>query len=127
MFGLFSLLGRSRELQRLDHALRGAGLVPRAIPDAVKIACLRQLKGMTGRAAPSEDDCDGAAQLIGYCMLGRRQFAQANDDTGLAAAETRVAAALAAPASGDAQLILLALHAGIVEASVVDRYDLTVD
>ena len=37
MLGLFGIFGRSTELRRLDGALRGSGLHPRAVPEAVKL------------------------------------------------------------------------------------------
>ena len=37
MLGIFGLFGRSRDTQRLDRALRSAGVHPRLVPDAVKI------------------------------------------------------------------------------------------
>ncbi len=44
MLGLFGLFGRAAELERLDLALRAAGLHPRAIPDAVKLTTVKLLK-----------------------------------------------------------------------------------
>ncbi len=44
MLGLFGIFGRSHELQRLDQALRGGGLHPRLVPEAVKLTTLKLLK-----------------------------------------------------------------------------------
>ncbi len=41
MLGIF---GRSHELQRLDQALRGVGLHPRVVPEAVKLTIFKLLK-----------------------------------------------------------------------------------
>ncbi len=43
MLGLFGIFGRSHELQRLDQALRGVGLNPRLVPEAVKLTTLKLL------------------------------------------------------------------------------------
>ncbi len=43
MLGLFGIFGRSQELQRLDQVLRGVGLNPRLVPDAVMLTTLKLL------------------------------------------------------------------------------------
>ncbi len=49
MLGLFGIFGRSQELQRLDQALRGVGLNPRLVPDAVMLTTLNgDITGMVG-------------------------------------------------------------------------------
>ena len=71
MIGFFGLFGRSRDLQHLDQALSAVGLDPRAVPEAVKLATLSQLKESGGGAAPEPRALAAAAELLGYCMLGR--------------------------------------------------------
>ena len=120
MFGFFGLFGRSHELQRFDQALRGVGLHPRLVPEAVKLTTLKLL-GETGR---EQRPYDGVAELLGYCMLGARVFTEANDASLTQAVEARLAAALEAGVSLDARIVLLTLHAGVIQASVVERYAL---
>ncbi len=57
MLGLFGIFGRSHELQRLDQALRGVGLNPRLVPDAVKLTTLKLL----GEAGAAPDPVSYAA------------------------------------------------------------------
>ncbi len=126
MLNLFTLFGRSREVQRLDFALRAAGLHPGLAPDAVKLTLLKLLKDERGGETPSPKTCAYAAELLAYCMLGPAHFVEANDPQRTGAVETRMEAALEAGESLDARLVLLALHAGVVAPRVIERYDLQV-
>src|SRR6056297_728075 len=104
MLGLFNLFGRSRELVALDRELREAGLHPRTVPEAVKLTVLRLVKerGSTGPRTPDHAFHD-AAQLLGYCMLGRNQFIASNSMRAAYDAELRVERAVAAGDSLDAK------------------------
>ena len=126
MLGVFTLFGRSREVQRLDVALRTAGLHPALMPDAVKITLLKLLKDERGGEAPGPEACAYAAELLSYCMLGSAHFDEANDPGRAGAVEARMETALEAGESLDARLILLALHAGVVAPRVIERYELQV-
>ncbi len=57
-------------------------------------------------------------------MIGADAFASANDAHLTLQVERRIDAALLSGDSLDAQLILLTLHAGVIQPSVVDRYNL---
>jgi hypothetical protein len=120
MLGFFGMFGRSQELLRLDQALRGVGLHPRLVPEAVKLTTLKLLK------EASLDPCSyaAAAELLGYCMLGARGFIESNDLSVTEGVEARLAAALEAGDNLDAHLVLLTLHAGVIQPSVVERYGL---
>ena len=120
MFGFFGMFGRSRALQSFDQALRGVGLHPRLVPEAVKLTILKLL----GEAGRDPGPHDAAAELLGYCMLGAQAFTVANDASLTQAVEARLATALEAGVSLDAQIVLLTLHAGVIQPSVVERYGL---
>ncbi len=120
MFGFFGMFGRSHELQRFDRALRGVGLHPRLVPEAVKLTTLKLL----GEAGLDPDPYAAAAELLGYCILGAQGFGESNDASLTQAVEARLAAALEAGVSLDARIVLLTLHAGVIRASVVERYAL---
>ncbi len=123
MLGLFGIFGRSYELQRLDQALRGGGLHPRLVPEAVKLTTLKLLKE-AGGANSGPRAYVAAAELLGYCMLGARGFTECNGPSLTEAVEARLAAALEAGDSLDARVVLLTLHAGVIQSSVVERYGL---
>ncbi len=125
MLGLFGRFGRSQELRRLDQALLDVDLSPRLVPDAVKLTTLKLLK----EAGVSRDPaaCATAAELLGYCMLGAQGFTESNSLGLTETVEARLAAALEAGDSLDARLVLLTLHANVIQASVVDRYGLETD
>jgi len=124
MFGIF---GRSEELQRLDRALRAAGLNPRGVPEAVKLTTLKQIKEANLGRAPDLPACAAASELIAYCALGREAFAQASGSNQTESVETRLVDAIETGYGLDARLVLLVLHAGLVHPSVIERYQLAVD
>ena len=124
MFGLAALFGRSREVQRLDAALRAVGIHPVLVPDAVKIAALKFFKdGEQDRGFPSSN-CDVAAEMIAFCILGEKEFHQANGLGATQALEWRLQAALDSGDSLDARLMLLTLHAELLHDALRSRYDL---
>ncbi len=122
MLGLFGIFGRSHELQRLEQALRGVGLNPRLVPDAVKLTTLKLL-GEAG-AGPGPASYAAAAELLGYCVLGAQGFTECNDPSLTEAVEVRLAAALDAGDNLDARVVLLTLHANVIQSSVIERYGL---
>ena len=124
MFGLF---GRSQELQRLDRSFRTAGLNPRGVAEAVKLTTLKQLKEASQGRALDLRAYAAAAELITYCILGSEGFTQANDADQTESVETRLVDALETGYGLDARLVLLTLHAGLIHASVVERYKLTAE
>ncbi len=124
MLGFFGIFGRSRELQRLDQAVRAVGLHPRLVPEAVKLTILKLFKEAHSRVSPAPRAYHAAAEMLGFCMLGPQGFTEANDLRLTEATEARLEAALEAGDSLDARLVLLALHAGVIQVQVVERYQL---
>ena len=60
-------------------------------------------------------------------MLGAQGFTEANGLDLTEAAEARLETALSPGDSLDARIVLLALHAGVIQAQVVERYQLGTD
>jgi hypothetical protein len=127
MAGMFGLFGRSQDLQRLDRALRAAGLNPRGVPEAVKLTTLKQLKEASPGRVPDLRSSAAAAELIAYCVLGREAYAQTNGANQAESIEARLVEALETGYGLDARLVLLTLHAGLIHASVVERYALAAE
>jgi hypothetical protein len=127
MAGIFGIFGRSQEQQRLDAALRAAGVNPRAVSEAVKLTTLKQLKEANFGRAPDLRACAAASELIAYCALGREVFAQSNSAGQTASVEARLMDAIETGHGLDARLVLLALHAGLIHPSVVERYQLAME
>ena len=122
MFGFLGRFGRARELRQLDDALRAVDLHPAMVPDAVELAAVRLLQAE--KSSPQPHDYAAAAELIGYCMIGADGFAGANDEALADAVEARIETAIDSGDSFDAKLILLLLHAAVVQPSVIARFGL---
>ena len=116
--GFFSLFGRSPELREFDTALRSVDLHPHLVP-AVNLL-LERAKDR----APEPRSYREAAEIIAYCMTGGEAFAAANDARLAAEIERRIEAALDPGTNLDAKLVLLALHAKVIQPSVVDDFGL---
>jgi hypothetical protein len=120
LFGRF----RSAELRELDKALRSVDLHPNLVPEAVELATVRLLREHAHDGEPAPHWYRVAAEIIAYCMLGADAFAHANDARLALGVERRIEAALEAGTSLDAKLVLLTLHAKLIQPSVVDHFRL---
>jgi hypothetical protein len=118
------VFGRSHDLREFDKALRSVDLHPKLVPEAVKLTVCALLKDQANSDDPPAEAYRPAAELVAYCMIGANGFAGANDVDLTLAVEQRIEAALDAGDSLDAQLVLLVLHARVVQPSVVDRFGL---
>jgi hypothetical protein len=127
MLGLFGLFGRSQEMLRLDDAFRACGMRPRAVPDAVKLTLAKLVKEANAGTMPELRTCTSATELVGYCMLGREEFAKLNGQERTAEAEARLIAAIESGRTFDARLVLLTMHAAITHPSVVEQFGLGVE
>ena len=94
-----------------------------AYEDRVTEWTARFIKDASGDEPPRQA-FERAAEIVGYCVIGANPFAGANGETLTDDVERRIEQALISGTSGDAQLVLLALHAKIVQPSVVDAFDL---
>ena len=108
-FGFMGIFGRSHDLRQLDQALRSVNVHPAVVPEAAS-------------DDPAPHAYRAAAEIVGYCMVGADVFAGANDAEVVLAVERRIEAALRSGENLDAQLVLLTLHAGVIQPSVVHAY-----
>jgi hypothetical protein len=122
--GLFGIFGRSQELRDFDTALRSVDLHPKLVPEAVKLTAVKLLKQQAPGGSVQPQTYSTAAEILAYCMIGADGFAGANAPELANAVEQRIETALAAGTSLDAQLVLLALHARVIQPSVVAFFDL---
>lgn len=122
--GFFGLFGRSPALRDFDRALRAVDLHPKLVPEAVKLTALKLLGEETRGRDISPTAQEAGASLLAYCMLGADAFAEANGSDLTAAVERRMEDALQTGDSLDAKLILLALHAKVVQPSVIEAFEL---
>ena len=118
------IFGRSSDLRQFDQALRSVDLHPKLVPEAVKLTAVNLLKEHASRDDPAPQSYRAAAEIVGYCMTGAAAFAGANDADLTQQVERRIEAALHSGEGLDAQLILLTLHARIIQPSVVHDYGL---
>lgn len=122
--GFLGRFGRSRDLKQLDEALRALDMHPATVKEAVKLTAVNLLKDHALGEEPAPQAYRVAAEMLAYCMSGAEAFSQANG-AGLAQGiETRIEQAIGADGGLDAQLILLALEARIIQPSVVQRFEL---
>ena len=122
--GLFGIFGRSSDLRQLDQALRAIDLHPRLVPEAVKLTIVALLKDHADGVEPPPQAYRAAAEIVGYCMIGPEGFAGANDEALTQAVERRIEWALETGDSLDAKLVLLTLHAKVIQPSVVYRFQI---
>jgi hypothetical protein len=122
--GFMGIFGRSADLRQLDEALRSVDLHPRLVPEAVKLTVVNLLKDRAVGPEPAPQSYRAAAEIVGYCMVGADIFARSNDAVLTERVERRIEAALEAGDSLDAQLVLLTLHAKVIQPSVVEQFDL---
>jgi hypothetical protein len=122
--GLFGIFGRSADLRAFDSALRSIDLHPRLVPEAIKLTAVALLKDHAIGDEPAPQAYRAAAEIIGYCMIGPEGFAGANDEALTEQVEHRIEWALETGDSLDAKLVLLTLHAKVIQPSVVYRFQL---
>jgi hypothetical protein len=120
--GFLGRFGRSADLRQLDEALRALDLHPNLVPEAVKITVVSLLKDHLGDTALQAPAFAQAAQIVAYCMVGADGFVGANGEAATRGVEARIKVALTTGDSLDAQLILLTLHAEVIQPSVVERF-----
>ena len=125
--GFLGKFGRSADLRQLDEALRSLDLHPGLVPEAIKITVVNLVRDSTlgtGAAAPAYRE---VAEILAYCMIGPEAFAEANGEDLARQVEQRIDLALETGDSLDAQLILLTVHARVIQPSIVDRFRLASD
>jgi len=125
-FGFLNRFGRSADLKAFDDGLRQSDVHPAQVVEGVKLAAVRLVRKHEDEPVSDEAHRD-AAFLIGFCVQGRNPIAHLRGDGEADALAQRVVAALEHPASMDAELILLALHAGLVAPAVADEYGLAIE
>jgi len=122
--GFLGLFGRSGDLRQLDTALRAADLHPALVPEGVKLTIVNLMKDHWPKEPPVSA-YPAVAALLAYCVAGPETFEQANGPGATREAESRIENALDAPEGLDAQIVLLALHAKLMNAYVIERFDLS--
>ncbi len=122
--GLFGIFGRSADLRQFDQALRSVDLHPRLVPEAVKLTAVALLKDHAIGPEPAPQSYRAAAEIVGYCMIGPDAFAGTNGADLTHAVERRIEGTLDKPDGLDAQLVLLTLHARIIQPSVIHQFGL---
>lgn len=118
------MFGRSSDLRELDAALRKVDLHPALVPEGVKLAIVNLMKDHLGDEPPPQA-YPPVARLFGYCVAGPDAFECVNGDPVLE--NQRIEAALESGDSLDAQIVLLALHAKLINPEVVERFGLAAE
>lgn len=114
-------------MRQLDDALRAAGLAPALLAEGVKMATVNLMKDEHGGRFPPAEAYPPAARLIAYCALGAEMFGRENGAGPARAVEERIEAASAAGEGLDADLLLLMLHAQLVQPDVRENFGLSAE
>lgn len=126
-FGFLGRFGRSEDLRSLDAALRVVDLHPSLVPEGVKLALVNLVRDRFGEVEPPAEAYSPAAALFAYCALGAGAFAHANGDDQTEDAARRVDAALSHGSGMDAEIVLLAHHAKMMQPGIVARHAIEID
>ncbi|RWC25180.1 MAG: hypothetical protein EOS27_29045 [Mesorhizobium sp.] len=124
--GFLGMFGRSGDLRQLDAALRGADLHPALVPEGVKLTIVNLMKDHWPDEPPTQAYAE-VARLFSYCIAGPEAFERSNGVQSRPDAERRIEAALETGDNLDAQIVLMALHAKLINAEVVERYGLSAE
>jgi len=122
--GFLGKFGRTHDLMQLDAALRSVDLHPGVVPEAIKLTIVNLLKDHAIGDEPAPQIYRPTAELVAYCMIGASGVAASNPPELVEHIEERIEKALDDGDSLDAQLILLTLHAKVIQPSVVERFGL---
>jgi hypothetical protein len=125
-FGFLGRFGRSEDLRSLDAALRAVDLHPSLVPEGVKLALVNLLKDRHGEAEPPAGAYPLAAALFAYCALGSGAYAHANGDAAEQDAARRIDAAMVHGVGLDADIVLLAHHARMIQPEIVARHGIEI-
>ncbi len=124
-FGFMGRFGRSSDLRQLDAALREADLHPLLVPEGVKLAAVNLMKDALGEE-PSAPAYPPVGALMAYCVHGPSPFAAVNGEGATLAVEERIARAVEAGEGLDAELILLMVHAKLLNPGVRETFGIEV-
>lgn len=95
------------------------------VPEAVKLTVVNLLKDDAIGDEPAPQSYRSAAELLAYCMIGAEGFAGANDTALALQVEERIERAMAQGDNMDAQLVMVAMVAKVIQPSVVEHFALT--
>jgi len=123
--GFMGRFGRAADLRALDAALREVDMHPNLVPEAAKLTLVKLMRQHVPGSKPAPEDIRAAAELTSYCMAGPSAFAAVNDPVLARQVERRIDAALEEGGGLDAEIILLMLHAGLIQPVVVETFGLT--
>lgn len=132
---LLSLFGRSRSLERVNSALRGAMLQPEGFQEAARLAIVRLVKDSLGlpqlgepregQRAQLDETLARAARLFAYCYLGPADW---NDRfTDGAEMERLLSLAETGPEGVEGRVVSLALLSGYAHESLAARFETETD
>jgi hypothetical protein len=123
--GFFGIFGRSSDLRLLDRALHAVDLHPALVPEGVKLTIVNLMKDCYGDAEAPEAAYPPVASLFAYCVGGADAHRHVNGPAETARVEERIESAAARGEGLDADLVLLALHARLIQPDVVERFGLS--
>ena len=126
-FGFMGRFGRSADLRAFDEGLRRCDVHPSQVVDGVKLAAVRLVQKHGNPDSLPDRAYEDAAALVAFTVLGEGRITELLSEGMAQTLAARVERAAEYPDGLDAELILLALHAGLVAPHVADEFGLSID
>ncbi|MBS9721799.1 hypothetical protein JYU29_14000 [Tianweitania sp. BSSL-BM11] len=126
-FGFLGRFGRSSDLRAFDDGLRRCDVHPAQVVDGVKLAAVRLVQKHSASGEPTERAYHDAAALVSFTVLGEGRMGELLGEGMAQSLAARVERAVDYPDGLDAELVLLALHAGLVAPHVADTFGLSIE
>jgi hypothetical protein len=126
-FGFLGRFGRSGDLRAFDEGLRLSDVHPAQLVDGVKLAAVRAVQKHDPSESLPDQAYQDAASLVAFCVQGEARMTELLGEETAQDLAWRVENAAERPDSLDAELVLLALHAGLVAPAVADEFGLSIE
>lgn len=126
-FGFLGRFGRSADLRAFDEGLRASDVHPAQMVDGVKLAAVRLVQKHDRSDSLPDHAYQDAASLVAFCIQGEGRMTELFGHETAQALAQRVENAAERPDSLDAELVLLALHAGLVSPVVAEEFGLLIE
>ncbi len=124
---IFGFFGRKKEIHMIDDGLRRSGAFSSSVPDAVKLTLYGLAKDRGLLQGNAEEVLHDLACFLTYCFLGVEDFEEVNGTEANSEMLRRLEMTKVFDDGVDADVVLLALHAGIAHPTTAGRFSVETD